>query len=284
MREAIVPLKSEFQFEELDYHLCALPDCRTQFRGPLPSFNEPFVAMLGGNEVFGKYVGCPFPDLIEDQIDVPVANLGVAQAGLSLFSEEHVLLDVASKADVTVFQVLGAQNMSNRLYSVHSRRNDRFLSVSPALRELFPTVEFTDIHFTGHLLGTLRHTSEAAFAVVVEELKWAWTQRMRRILSLIQGEVVLLWLSDHPLAETSDTLDQEEPRFVDRQMIDELEGSFSRFVEVVFARDASLDGKVFPEHEAEAARLLPGPNLHQSIADALAPVIAELRENPDRSF
>ena len=282
MREAIVPQLDEVPVEELDYHYYHLPDCRIAFRGPLQSFDAPFVAVLGGTEAFGKYVACPFSDLVADLTGRTVVNLGVAQAGLSLFSEEQVLLDLASKADVTVLQILGAQNMSNRLYSVHSRRNDRFLSVSPALRELYPTVEFTDIHFTGHLLSTLRRTSEAAFAVVVEELKWAWTQRMRRVLSLIDSEVILLWLPDRKLSKTSDSLDEEEPRFVDWSMIEELEGSFAHLVEVAMPPDRSLDGKLYPAQEEEAARLLPGPAVHRCIADAIAPLITELGNNPGR--
>lgn len=282
MREAAAPHLSDEPAQELDYQLYTISDCRIAFRGPLPSLDDPFVAVLGGTEVFGKYVSSPFSDRVAQRTGRAVVNLGVAQAGLSLFSEEQVLLDLASKADVTVLQVLGAQNMSNRLYSVHARRNDRFVGVSPALRELYPNVEFTDIHFTGHLLGTLRNTSEAAFAVVVEELKWAWTQRMRRVLSLINSDVILLWLSDRKLGDTSDSLDEEEPCFVDRSMIEELEGSFSRLVEVVAPRGGSLDGKCYPEAEKEAARYLPGPAVHQQIADAISPVLAELDGMPGR--
>ncbi len=282
MRHAIAPKINQNRNAGLDYQLCTIPGCRLEFRGPMPYFDAPFVAVLGGNETFGKFVASPFPALLSDWVGVPVANLGVAQAGMSLFSEEQVLLDVASKAEVTVLQVLSAQNMSNRLYSVHARRNDRFLSVSPALRELYPTVDFAEIHFTGHLLSTLKSTSEDAFAVVVEELKWAWTQRMRRILSLIEGNVILLWLSDHTPAETTHALEEEDPRFVDRAMIDELNGEFAAFVEVMIPRDGSLDGKTYPPEEEEAARLLPGPVSHQRIADALAPALAEFGLGPGR--
>ncbi len=105
---------------------------------------------------------------------------------------------------------------------------------------------------------------------------------MRRILSLIKGEVILLWLSDHSPAETTHALEEEEPRFVDRVMIDELEGSFAAMVEVVGARDGSLEGKIYPSAEEEAARFLPGPASHQRIADALAPVMAEFIPGPGR--
>ena len=174
--------------------MCTYDGCRLSFRGPATPMNEPYIAVLGGTEVFGRFVDHPLPELMAEWIGTPVANLGVAQAGLSLFSEEPWLLDAGSRSDVTVLQILGAQNMSNRLYSVHSRRNDRFLTVSPALREMYPEVDFTEINFTGHLLETLSHNAQA-FEKLIEELKWAWVQRMRRVLAMIQGEVILLWMS-----------------------------------------------------------------------------------------
>lgn len=220
----------------------------------------------------------PFPTLLSDGVALPVANLGIPQAGLTLFSEEKVLLDLASDAEVTVLQVLGAQNMSNRLYSVHSRRNDRFLGVSPALREIFPEVDFSQINFTGHLMSTLKGSSGAAFSVLVDELKWAWVQRMRRILSLIKSKVVLVWITDQSPLREPGQLDEREPHFVDRMMISELLPDIDGLVEVTLGGTSALEGKVFSEREREAARILPGQADHARIAAALAPTVADLAE------
>lgn len=260
---------------QIDYGMCALPGSRLRVRGPVLDFNAPFVAVLGGTETFGKYVARPFPSLMQDWFEMPVVNLGVAHAGLSLFSDEAALLDIAAKSKVTVLQVLGAQNMSNRLYSVHSRRNDRFLGVSSALREIFPFVDFADINFTGHLITTLQNASEAAFNLLVDELKWAWVQRMRRILGLIDGDVILLWISDHEPVDARATKDLVEPHFVDGSMIEELQRDFSEIVTVVLSGTKTLDGKMFPASEADAALCLPGPAAHQRVADAIAPVVSQ---------
>ena len=264
----------------LDYQLCEFEGTRLSFRGPAPDFDQPYVAVLGGNETYGKYVQNPFPDLLGDWIETPVMNLGVQQAGLSLFAEERWLLDIASKAEVTVLQVLGAQNMSNRLYSVHSRRNDRFLGVSPALRNMYPTVDFSQINFTGHLLETLSQQSRGAFAVLMEELKFSWVQRMRRLVRTIESDVVLLWVSDRHPDQSGNHLHQSEPMFVDRTMLNELAGDVCGIVEVVSRSDPSLDGKVCSANEVDAAQLLPGPADHARIAEALASELARLRENP----
>lgn len=265
---------------QLDYQLCTLPGSRLKFRGPIPNLRRPFVAVLGGNETFGKYVGDPFPNLLSDWCGLPVANLAVPQAGLTLFSEERLLLDLASGAEVTVLQVLGAQNMSNRLYSVHARRNDRFIGASPALREMFPDVDFAEINFTGHLISTLKDTSEDAFGVLVNELKWAWVQRMRRILSLIESKVVLVWITDQGNQTVADQHEQSEPHFITRPMIDDLGDAVDRLVEVPLNGVSTLNDKIYPAREKEAALTLPGQQDHSCIAEALAPIVTELARAP----
>jgi len=265
----------------LDYRLCGFDGTRLKFRGPVPDLSKPFIAVLGGNDAYGKYVEYPFPALLQDWLETPVMNLGVQQAGLSLFAEERCLIDLASRAELTVLQVLGAQNMSNRLYSVHSRRNDRFLGASVALREMFPDVDFAEVNFTGHLLSTLAKRSRAAFSALVDELKWAWVQRMRRVVQSIDGDVVLLWVSDRQPEDTRHRLSESEPMFVDRDMLDDLSDEVAAIVEVVRPVEASVDGMVFKDDEAEAAEYLPGPADHAWIAEALATGIARLRECPD---
>ena len=260
----------------LDYQLCSYDGCRLNFRGPETSLSDPYVAVLGGTEVFGRFVEHPFPSLLQEWIGTSVANLGVAQAGLSLFSEEPWLMDAGSRSDVTVLQVLGAQNMSNRLYSVHSRRNDRFLAVSPALRDMYPKVDFSEINFTGHLLETLSQ-DEVAFAKLVDELKWAWLQRMRRVLAMIQGEVILLWLSHRSPDDVCCTHNGIEPLFVDRAMLTELSDQATSLVEVIIDNDRPKLGEmIVAKGEADAALCLPGPQDHMRAAEALATEIARI--------
>ena len=95
---------------------------RIAFRGPAQRLDDAFVAIVGGSETFGKFVEHPFSDLLQKEISVPVVNLGVMHAGLSLIADDPAIRDISSKAQLTVVQVLGAQNMSNRFYSVHPRK------------------------------------------------------------------------------------------------------------------------------------------------------------------
>lgn len=255
-----------------DYRLCGFPGTRPRFRGPAPDFREPFVAVLGGTETFGKYVDAPFPSLVSDWTGLPVMNFGVPYAGVSLFNDEPWLLDIAAHASLTVIQVLGAQNMSNRLYAVHPRRNDRFLSASPALCDMYPDVDFSEINFTGHLMKTLSHRSTRKFSILMDELRVAWVQRTRRLIEAIGGEVLLLWISDrHP-----DTRAMREPLFVDTEMLDQLSPLTAGVVKVVLPDERVTDVSRLSSNTEKAARLLPGPADHARIAEALVAAMSEI--------
>lgn len=243
------------------YEVCHYDGSRLALRGPERSFDDPFVAVLGGSETFGKDVQHPFPALLEDWVGQPVINLGVMHAGVSLFSEERWLLDIASRARLTVMQVMGAQNMSNRLYCVHPRRNDRFLTTSEELRHMYPDIDFTDFSFTGHLMSGLEAGPTERFASVVEELRWAWVQRMRRVLTTVRSDVLLLWLSGHSPDDPAAGVQGCEPAFVTRAMLDQISDCAAGLVEVI--RPLVL---------SQAA----GVSYHAAIAEALAGPVARL--------
>lgn len=250
------------------------------FRGPGCDFSRPFVAVLGGTETYAQRVARPYPALLAQGIGMQVANLGVMHAGVSLFGKERWILDIASQAEVTVIQVMGAQNMSNRLYCVHPRRNDRFLTYSSALRLIYPQVDFAEINFTGHLVSQLEKVSPERFSILVEELRWAWVQRMRRVVRVIKNDVHLLWLSERGADDPSDGPERCEPMFVNRAMLDELSPLISGITEVVFpGHRAPRPDVPFACHEADAP-------LHQVAADALArdlcPLLASKEKGPDR--
>ncbi len=260
----------------IDYRPCHYGASRLAFRGPERPLGGAYLAALGGSETFGKFVAAPYADLLERSLRVPVVNLGVMQAGLTLLLDDPGLLTVATNARMTIVQVLGAQNMSNRFYSVHPRRNDRFLKASEALQTLYPHVDFTEFNFTGHLLKTLEAGDPAAFARVVAELKTAWVHRMATILDSIGGEVLLLWMSDRPPDATTNSTADADPLFVDRDMLRALLPKSSGIVEVVAtetARSEGLEARSYLPGEEAAAEVMPGPRFHAEVADALADII-----------
>jgi hypothetical protein len=261
----------------LDYFPYRFGRSRLLFRGPRPKIDGGYVAVLGGTETYGKYVAAPFPAVLGERIGLPVVNFGCMHAGVNVFVDDDSVLAACGEADLTVIQVMGAANMSNRLYSVHPRRNDRFLKASPALRALYPSLDFTEFNFTRHLLTALEGHAPEAFATVRQELRDAWLGRMRMLLRKIGGRVVLLWMSNRAPGHGADRATGADPLFVDRTLIEALRPDVTDIVEVVAsdaARTDGLDGKIFAPMEAPAAMEVPGPLFHHEVADALAACLA----------
>ena len=137
----------------LDYLPCLYGTSKLTFRGPRRALEGPYVAFLGGIVTFGKFIEQPFPLRVEHLTGVTSVNFGQVNAGLDVFANDASILEVAAQAKVTVMEATGAANMSNRFYTVHPRRNDRFLHAMPDLRRLYHDVDFTQFSFTHHMLA-----------------------------------------------------------------------------------------------------------------------------------
>lgn len=261
----------------LDYQPCRYGTSKLLFRGPKRPVTGRYAAFLGGTETYGKFIARPYPALVEARLEVPCLNLGWSNAGVDVLLHDSEIVSMASRAQVAVVQITAAQNISNRFYSVHPRRNDRFVQASPLLRAIFGEVDFTEFHFTRHMLRHLAEISPGRFATVRDEVQRAWVARMRLLLSRIEAPVVLLWMSAHRPREGADAPDIcEDPAFVTRAMLDVLRDRAAHVVEVTASRAAlahGIRGMVHSEFEANAAAELPGPAAHGEVADALLPLV-----------
>lgn len=256
----------------LDYHPVALPGSALRFRGPLEVGSEPAVVCIGGSETFGRFIHAPFPTQLADALDVPVLNLGVVNAGLDVMMNDPAIASAVAEADAIVMQITSAHNMTNRFYTVHPRRNDRFVAASTMLRTIYPTVDFTEFHFTRHLLKHLRTTSEDRFEIVRTELEAAWVARMRKFLNNIPAPVHLVWLS-HRAPDAPEDLEMfQDPLFVTSDMLDAVAHEATTLTiasEPLDSQARTVQGKFFGPKEEAAARLLPGPDLHNRAATDL---------------
>jgi len=263
----------------LEYYPCRYGGSRVVFRGPRRKLDGSFVAVLGGTETYGLFIADPYPALLERRIGKTCVNFGCINAGLDVFLNDTEVLNAASRADVTVLQVLGAANMSNRFYSVHPRRNDRFLRASSRLTALVPDVDFSQFNFTRHMLGHLRQHCPTTYAEVVEELQISWFARMVRLIGLLQGSVILVWFAGQRMPETAVQDDGQEALFVTRAMVDRLAPRVEAVLDLT-ASDRALGrgtrGMVFGDVDSPAAERLMGPLAHEDAAEVLAPVVSGL--------
>lgn len=264
----------------LDYLPCHYGTSRLLFRGPRCDLSKDYVACIGGTETYGKFIPRPFATLLEDHLDLPMANLGCVNAGPDVYLQEQEVTGFAAQAKACVVQVMGAQNLTNRYYTVHPRRNDRFLGATPLLRSIFRNVDFTEFNFTRHMLYALQRHSVDRFEVLAEELRSAWVSRMKDLLSHISCPTVLLWLANTPPPGPGRRADLgQEPMLVDAEMIAALRPLITSYVEITPSADAlakGTEGMAFGPMEAPAAASLPGPAFHGEAAKRLLPVLRQL--------
>jgi hypothetical protein len=271
----------------LDYCLYRYGRSKNLFRGPKPDFSVPHFAFLGSSETYGKFVPRPFTQLLHQSLDMPCANFAALNAGVEMYLKDPTILLACAEARASVIAVMGAHNLSNRFYLVHPRRNDRFIKPSKMLSTLYREVDFSDIHFTRHLLQTLAETDEAKFSIVVDELKAAWTNRMKSLLEMIEGRTILLWMSDVPPPEPLVHSDAQpakylgaDPLFVDQEMIDEISPLVTQVIECIAKPQtvaAATDGMIFGTADAAAAQKMPGPAFHQQVAEQLLEVLQSMK-------
>lgn len=261
----------------LDYFPCQYGTSKLLFRGPRRKLDGAYCAVLGGTQTYGKFIQQPYPALVEAASGITMANFGCVNAGVDVFVNDPAVIAACVKARVTVMQVTGALNTSNRFYSVHPRRNDRFLRASTLLKAIYREVDFTEFHFTRHMLSTLLTLSPERFEVVAEELRAAWVAGMKTLLTKAEGRTLVLWMANHsPDQAEGFTGIGPDPVLVTRTMIEAIRPFATEVVEVVasdMARGAGLEGKYYSAMEAPAAQEMPGPLTHEEVAAALLPVI-----------
>ena len=262
----------------LDYEMCHYGQSKLLFRGPKKSLKGNYMAFVGSSETFGKYVADPYVSRVEREIDFPCVNFSAVNAGVDAFFQDESLVTLCSRSKLTVIQVMGAQNMSNRFYTVHARRNDRFLRASALLQTIYRELDFTDFSFTRHMLGTLKSVSPTRFQVVEEELRSAWVARMTNLLGRIRGPKALLWLK-----ETDDRFADPvglggEPLFLNEESIRKVSQICDELIEVPMERPrGNLNQMQFPFTERASAEQMLSVSAHRQIADELSDRVAKYK-------
>lgn len=273
--------------ELADYECYRFGRSRQRFRGPQPDLSKPYLAFIGGSETYGKFVENPFPSELGRRLGISVANWGAPQAGPGLFLKDPVLLEACSNAKVCIVSVMGATNMSNRLYSVFQRRNSRLRGVSKVLPLLFPDVDLEKFKFVHNMLFNLHKANPENFRAVELELREAWVARMRELLEAIETTRVLVWMSVRTPDEDFGPSKRDDfllpPAFVNREMLEAVAPMADLLVEYVPDADLSLtvsdnDTNVsFSDASPEKWQMrYPGQAVHNQAADLIAEPLGDI--------
>lgn len=271
-------MKHDLFSESLRYSPCNYGASKMLFRGPKRKLTKPYVAFVGGTETYGKFIAKPFPDLVEGGLRTTCVNFGCVNGGVDAFVNDSTVMETCREARATVVQVMGANFLTNRFYSVHPRRNDRFLGASSVLKAIYHDVDFSKFSFTRHMLGELFALSPERFDIVVAELREAWTARMHTMLTNIGPNNLLLWfarteMSDQPWRNRQQPL-QCDPLFITAEMIDGLRPLTKKVIEVVpsnFAASQGTKGMHFTMTQSQAAAEMLSVASHHEAAQATLP-------------
>ncbi|MGR3501543.1 DUF6473 family protein [Pseudaestuariivita sp.] len=255
----------------LDYAPCRYGASMVPVRGPKQTISPESVACLGSTDTFGKFVPEPFPQLVQDLVGVPCVNLGADNAGVDTFLQDPALIEAANAAGCRVVQVMCAHNLNNPFYTVHPRRNDRFIAPTEALTALYPEVDFTEHHFTRAMLLRLRQVSRKRFETVVLALKGAWEEAMIALMERLEPPVLLTWISDTTPPEPGDHRMRRAPLFVDVDMMARVAPEPPIVIRVSAAALATnTRGMIFGPMQAQMAAELLGPSAHVEVAMTLS--------------
>lgn len=239
-----------------------------------------YIAFLGGTETHGRFLRDPFATQVERRLGMSCVNLGWPNAGADAFLNDPGVLRIGAGARAVVLQVLGAQNLSNRLYRVHRRRNDRVLEALRPLKRLYPEVDFVDFNFTRHLLRHLHAVSPDRFDIVREELRATWVERTGALIARLERPVILLWFANRAPEGFCERVEPgTDPVFVNAGMLRAVAPQAERLIEAsasAVAQRMGTSGMVFTPDEAEAARQLPGAVAHGEAVQALTPALREV--------
>lgn len=264
----------------LNYQPARYPGTRLVFRGPARDLRAGYVACLGGTETYGKFLERPWPALLEPELGATCLNLGWPNAGPDVWLAPGNPLALVQRARAVVLQIPCAMNLSNPFYAVHPRRNDRFLRAEEPLQRLYPEVDFTEFHFTRHLMQRLAGLSPERFATFRAAMQVTWTRRMATLLSRITPPVILLWFSNRaPGTGANCVAIGADPALVSRAMLEAIAPRAAGVVVSVaseIARAQGTRGMRFDLMEEDIAAALPGPLAHHEAAEAVRPVLRTL--------
>ncbi|SLN45434.1 DUF6473 family protein [Roseisalinus antarcticus] len=265
----------------LQYELGSYGFSRLTFRRPRRTLDAPYAAFVGGAETFGKFLEDPFVDRIERRTGVTCVNFGIVNAGIGAHLGDSAVMATCHDAALTVVELMGAHNLSNRFYQVHPRRNDRFVRATPLLQEVYDEVDFADFVFTRHMLAALRSVCPKRFEIVRRELRRVWVERMTEFLSELPRKPLLLWLAPRHDDEAETDAEWMEPLFVTSGMIEKIRPLGRGLIEICpDAKSLEVGRRVLVHEpgEAKAANLMMGADAHEQVARAIGPIVASFAD------
>lgn len=300
-------------FDIVDYQMTELADTGLQFRGPVPaslgSEGGRYFACVGAAQTFGCFADHPYPSLLSSRLDLPVLNLGYGGAGPEFFADHAPLHGYLNRAEFVVLQVMSGRSQSNSLYEcggleyVTRRSDGRRMGAQRAITEaMLPGPSHLAGRRIPSRLRKLIPDSESAvrgrIAPLIDEIREAWVESHRRLLSRLDVPVVLFWFSkrstdyEESFADVAGVFGHF-PQLISTAMIDEIRPLCHSYVECVTDRGSpqlltsrftGQPVEVDPANDRSDLgfgtwthnRYYPSPEMHEDAAGALVSTCSDL--------
>ncbi len=287
----------------IDYQMTELPGTKHLIRGPIPDLDAGNqITFIGAAQSFGCYFEKCFANLVGQELDRPVLNLGFGGAGPGFFIDNPELIETANKGALTVVQIMSGRVQPNMfmegkgLARVKMRRKDM---------NVHPHVAWADIaegfyawrRLPAPFKPAVRFAARAPLALALAQSRKGYVAAYQEMLRQITTPTILLWISQRTPEYPRKPIPTEDlmgdyPQLVSRDWITPIEGHANSYVEVVSSRgmpitlrdkkgdpitiDMGLDSALYEGVKISKDKYYPSEEMHADAADALIPVARKI--------
>ncbi|MEO0531941.1 MAG: DUF6473 family protein [Planctomycetota bacterium] len=293
--------------EVVDYKLYELQGVGLRFRGPPRDLPENgYVSCLGAAQTLGCFCEKPFPVLLEEQLGVPMLNLGYGGAGPRFFNRQPELLDVVNRGRLAIVQVMSGRSEDNSMFESRGlevltrRRDGRRYAADEAWRSVLESgYAWRRLPFARALARRVARSFGSRNALrLAAETRANYTASLLELLDGITIPTVLLWFSKRtpeyePGFENIERFFGAYPQLINRASIASACEAADAYVECVTRRgapqplisrftgkpveiDLAVDRADFRGRKWTENTYYPTPEMHEDAAAALSGPVSEL--------
>lgn len=155
-----------------------------ELRGPVPDLEKPYFVCVGATQVFGRFCSRPFPQILSENLGLPVLNLGMGGHGPQAFLNESLLAAI-NRAEFAIVQLSSARIGSNSGF----RNSESGRAPGLRLRDQKPMM------FEQFLVEEFEHAPHEVVLRLVQETRDSWVANYRALLEAITVPTIVHWLS-----------------------------------------------------------------------------------------
>jgi hypothetical protein len=198
-------------------------------RGPKPpSFEKnTYFTCLGAAQTFGRFCQKPYPNLLSEQLELPVLNLGFGGVSASFFWQDNPkLLDYINNSNFVIIQVMSGRSQDNSIF-----KDCRGFEVTKV-------ADGTKINWVDAYQELIDNNDRQFVEKIIAETRQNWVDSYLQFLQKIQVPKILFWFSTREAKYQDDYqgvhyLFNQFPQLVNSDMISQLQDYVDDYVEYV---------------------------------------------------